>query len=76
MNRWDFKINDDFKIEASPNVDEMLKFVTEASKELQERIMEREEMLVLTEVSVSGLKRLIDLCRNELKRRANFKIKL
>ncbi len=70
--RWDFKMTDDFKINAIPDVEKMMSFVMAASKELQEKIMNEEEKLVLTAVSEKGLERLIVLCKNELKRRNGY----
>lgn len=67
--RWKFEMKEDFKLVVTPECEEMLSFVHEAAKELEKNIMEREEKLVLSVVSNSGLQRLIDLCAAELSRR-------
>lgn len=72
MNRWNTKlenVGDKFTMLLEPNVDEMSKFMVEASQNLTKQIMEAEEKLCLQCVSKAGLKRLIKLCQTELERR-------
>lgn len=73
MSRWNFKIDDNWNLVAEPDYTVLGEFVVRAAVELQEKIMEHEEKLVLTTISEAGLRRLIDLCEIELRRRRKIK---
>jgi hypothetical protein len=67
--RWTMTLNSGYKLLVEPNEPEMTSFIGKVSEELQQRLIEHEETMILSWISKPALEKLIEKCQQELKRR-------
>lgn len=71
-NRWKFvtkRTGDELHLTAIPDVSKMSAYISEASKQLQNKILENEEALILSALPNEALQRLKEKCDLELAKR-------